>query len=119
MPTRVLARGLRIDSNTVPPEVPLSYGTGGHRFRRVAYAIKRLDASSTSHQLTLRVQHGPDGNLWAIHTDYPALANINDLLTFESTDGVFLGEFYRPVIKTAAATGQWFLVDVFEITRAF
>lgn len=119
MPVRVVARGLRIDSNSPATEVALPPSSGGSRFKRVMYCIKRIDASASTDDLTLKIQHGPDGNLWATHTDYPALADIGDLMTFESDADAILGEYFRAVIKTDASAGQWFVVDVFEVTNDF
>ncbi len=83
------------------------------------YAVKIVDASATTDDYTLRIEHGPDGTIWETHTAAPALADAGTVRTFQSDATKVLHEFARAVIVTAAATGQYFVVDVDEISRPF
>lgn len=88
---RRIVEGLRIDAKSGGNSVSLPASPGGSRVKRVLYVIKRVDASASTDDLTLQVQHSPDGNLWAEHTAAPALADIGDLLLFEASSSVILG----------------------------
>ena len=116
---RKIVSGLRIDAKTGGNTVYLPPSAGGSKVKRVMYVIKRVDASATTDDLTLEIQHSPDSNLFKQHTVAPALADIGDLMTYESNAAVILGEYYRGAITTASSSTAWFVVDVFESARPF
>jgi hypothetical protein len=116
---RKIVSGLRIDAKTGGNTIYLPATSGGSRLKRVMYVVKRIDGNATTDDIDLVIQHSPDGNLFVQHTAGPGLADIGTLASFESSAAVVLGEFFRAAITTASSTTQWYVVDVFEVTRAF
>ena len=114
---KMIAQGMRIDSGASAREYTLPSSSGGSRYKRVQYVLKIVAAGSSTDDLTLKIEHSPDNSLFATHTDYPALADVGEMMSFDSDASVILGEYFRAIIKTAASAGQTFVVDVFEITR--
>jgi hypothetical protein len=86
--------------------------------KTVCWVAVILDCSSPSHTLGIRTEMGPEGSLWATHTA-ESLAAVGTMLVVEADDTKIVGEHFRAMFVTSTNASEFFVVDLYEITRSF
>ena len=98
---------------------------GGHTAKVAQYQVVVVQVSSTNAELTLDLDHGPDGRNFVAHSTPIATTQISGssaaLLSGDADTTKILGEWLRPTL-TAGSTGasqEWIMVDVYEMLKPF
>jgi hypothetical protein len=115
---RKIASGLYIASANPAAVIAMEARPGGSKVKTLAFAAVMLDKSSGSDTLGIRIDHGPEGQLWVTHTA-ASLAAVGTMLVVEADAAVILGEYFRAAFVTSTTLNQFFVVDLYEITRPF
>ncbi len=99
---------------------------GGLTAKVAQYSIVTLGSSGSAVNLTLDLEHGPNGQAYVLHstpisngapgTAYPAL------LVGDANTSIILGDWLRPVVKIrdgSANQPQWAFIEVYEMLKPF
>jgi hypothetical protein len=104
-------------------DYPLTARSGGRSCKVAQYWIKVIAASSNA-TLGLGLEHGPDGNLFVLHSNVISLAapaSIPGLLVGDADDTKIIGEYLRPVVNIVSndASVCWAVIEVYEMRKPF
>lgn len=111
---------VRVDSGTLASTtgIPLPGLERGDEARVVSYHCKVLEASSSA-QVGLTIQHGPDGRAWAAQrTVAPQSVSGGTLAVVDCDVDKGLARYVRPVLTMQATAGEHALVAVFETAKS-
>lgn len=126
---RKVVSNMRIESNNdqTARYYKLTPAGGGRFCKGVQYMVKVIAKSAGTARVTVRCDHGPDGEVFITHS-----TPINDVDPGSTVPGLvsgdtlgtpnMIGEVIEPVIgcrSTAAATIDWMVVDLYELRKAF
>lgn len=129
---RKIAGPMRIDTASDGNErtYRLAGRPGGRMVKSLQYMVKVLASSSSSAQVGMDVQHGPDGEVYeSLKVNivaYEGFSSTPNLATgaigASGTNAEIVGEWILPVIKiqhSSQSQAEWAMVEVYEMRKPF
>jgi hypothetical protein len=122
---------VRLDSGTngALKSYPLPPRGGGRMCKVVQYMVKVVQSSGSTARVTVRMDHGPDGNVFTTHSTPISAVDpttggtvaLPAVVAGDATTSIIVGEFIQcvPGASSSDSNPSWVVVEIFEMRKPF